>query len=81
LSRAVEHISEINAIHPFQEGNGRTLRAFLECLADEVGLRIALQRIDPVAWIDVSICGFRDGYHEPMRRVIDTAVIAADWGA
>jgi cell filamentation protein len=78
VGQAVEHIGEINAIHPFREGNGRTLRAFLEYLADEVGLRIALQRIDPVAWIDVSICGFRDGCHEPMRRVIDTAVVAAD---
>jgi cell filamentation protein len=81
VGRAAEHISELNAIHPFREGNGRALRAFLECLANEVGLRIALQRIDPVAWIDASICGFRDGHYEPMRRVIDTAVVAADWEA
>jgi cell filamentation protein len=30
--RAGEHISELNAIHPFREGSGRTMRAFLEVL-------------------------------------------------
>ena len=28
------HICEINAIHPFREGNGRTQRMFLECLTE-----------------------------------------------
>jgi cell filamentation protein len=32
-ARAAEHISELNAIHCFLEGNGRTQRAFLEILA------------------------------------------------
>jgi cell filamentation protein len=76
VSRAAEHISEINAIHPFREGNGRTARAFLECLADHAGCRVTLERIDPDAWIDASIRGFRDGDYEPMRRVIDGAVVA-----
>ena len=30
--RAAHHIIELNAIHPFREGNGRTNRLFLEVL-------------------------------------------------
>jgi cell filamentation protein len=75
VGRAAEHISELNAIHPFRDGNGRTLRAFLECLADHAGFRVTLERLDPAAWIDASIRGFRDGDYEPMRRVIDSVVV------
>ena len=78
IGQAAEHISEINAIHPFRDGNGRTLRAFLECLAADAGHGVELQRIDPDAWIDASVRGFRDGDYEPMRRVIDRAVATAD---
>jgi cell filamentation protein len=76
VRQAAEHISEINAIHPFREGNGRTLRAFLECLADQSGYCVMLERLDPGAWIDASIRGFRDGDYEPMRQVIDWTVVA-----
>ena len=75
VGRAAEHISELNAIHPFRDGNGRTLRAFLECLADHAGFRVTLERVDPAAWIDASIRGFRDGDYEPMRRVINSVVV------
>jgi cell filamentation protein len=78
VSRAAEHISELNAIHPFRDGNGRTLRAFLEGLADHAGYCAAVERIDPDAWIDASIRGFRDGEYEPTRRVIDSAVVDVD---
>jgi cell filamentation protein len=80
VSRAAEHINELNAIHPFRDGNGRTLRAFLECLAVDAGYRIAVERIDPGAWIDASVRGFRDGDYEPMRRVIERAVVTRPGG-
>jgi cell filamentation protein len=44
--RAAVHISELNAVHPFLDGNGRALRAFLEILADRAGHPIDLARID-----------------------------------
>jgi fido (protein-threonine AMPylation protein) len=43
-ARAAEHLCEINAIHPFREGNGRTLRVFLVCLAEAAGHHAALER-------------------------------------
>ncbi len=48
--RAAEHLSELNAIHPFREGNGRTLRAFLGILAERAGHEIDMTLIDPKAW-------------------------------
>jgi cell filamentation protein len=80
VSRAAEQISELNVIHPFREGNGRTLRAFLECLAEHAGCRVTLERIDPDVWIDASIRGFRDGDYEPMRRVVDRVIVARSGG-
>lgn len=39
-TRAAEHLSELNAIHPFREGNGRAQRAFLEVLGRNAGHRV-----------------------------------------
>ena len=36
-ARAADIMTEINAIHPFREGNGRTRRVFMEDLAKQAG--------------------------------------------
>jgi cell filamentation protein len=76
--RAAEHISELNAIHPFLDGNGRALRVFLEILAEQGGREIDLARIDPQAWNAASIAGFHKQDYRPMRDVIAGAL--AEWG-
>lgn len=73
-ARAAEHICEINAIHPFRDGNGRTQRAFLERLGTESGHPIALARIDPLAWNNASIDSFRQGNCDSTGQVILTAL-------
>ncbi len=35
--RLAFYMGEINSIHPFREGNGRTQRFFMKCLANELG--------------------------------------------
>lgn len=75
VARAAAHIAEINAIHPFREGNGRTLRAFLEIIGQQAGYRVALRHIDPDAWNRASITSFRDANYDDLRHVIDKAVI------
>jgi filamentation induced by cAMP protein fic len=37
LDRLAHYYSELNAIHPFREGNGRTIRLFLSLLANRYG--------------------------------------------
>lgn len=51
LSRLAYYYGELNARHPFREGNGRTLRAFLRQLAAAAGWRLdwsALNREDNI---------------------------------
>jgi len=69
-NRTAEHACELNAIHPFRDGNGRTLRAFLEVLALRTGHRLALHRIDPKAWNEASIASFRTATYGDMERVL-----------
>ncbi len=45
--RLTYYYAEINAIHPFREGNGRTQRAFLGQIAKAAGYPIAWARLDP----------------------------------
>jgi cell filamentation protein len=72
--RAAEHMCELNAIHPFLDGNGRTQRAFLEILAEQAGHAIDLARIDPKAWNAAAIRGYHAQDYGPMRAVIAGAL-------
>lgn len=46
VARLAHYYGEINAIHPFREGNGRTQRAFLGQLALDAGWRMAWSELD-----------------------------------
>ena len=40
-------LADVNALHPFREGNGRAQRAFLSQLAHDAGHHTAWVRMDP----------------------------------
>ncbi len=67
---AADHINELNAIHPFREGNGRTLRLFLQQLAKRANLVLSLSNIRGQAWIEATIIGFHDLDNQPLAKVI-----------
>lgn len=46
LERLTHYYAEINAVHPFREGNGRTQRAFLGQIAKAAGHPIAWAQLD-----------------------------------
>lgn len=71
--RAAEHLAELNAIHPFREGNGRTQRLFLKALAHQAGHRLDLSRIGEEPWMKASIDSFVTG-HESLTVVIRSAL-------
>jgi cell filamentation protein len=73
--RAAEHICELNLLHPFREGNGRTMRAFLQVLARQAGHEIDLIRIDPKEWNEASIEGYNTQDYRPMSAVIAGALV------
>ncbi len=67
---AANHINELNAIHPFREGNGRTLRLFLQQLAKRANLVLSLSDMKGQGWIEATIIGFRDLDNQPLAKVI-----------
>ncbi len=47
-------LGEVNAIHPFREGNGRTQREFIRTLAHRNGLTIDWRQISQEEMIEAS---------------------------
>jgi fido (protein-threonine AMPylation protein) len=70
-----EHVCELNAVHPFLDRNGRTLRAFLQILADQAGHELDLARIDPQAWNQASIDGYYTQDYRPMCTINAGALV------
>ena len=52
---AAEYIGDINRLHPFREGNGRTQLQYLKQLGQRAGHHIDLIRFDRKSWIQASI--------------------------
>lgn len=55
---AAHFLAELNAIHPFREGNGRTSLAFLALLAARAGHPLHLERLEPDAMLRAAIESF-----------------------
>lgn len=50
--------AELNALHPFREGNGRTIRLFLIMLADHAGYLLDYSRVSAEEIIDADKLAF-----------------------
>jgi cell filamentation protein len=67
-------VGDINYIHPFREGNGRTQLQYLKQLADKAGHRLDLARIEGPKWIEASVLSHATDYG-PMAALIGEAVV------
>ena len=65
VGRLAHYLGEVNALHPFREGNGRAQRAFFGQLARDAGFTIAWQHLDPARNVEASAAIMR-GDPEPM---------------
>jgi len=59
--RLAHYFNEINAAHPFREGNGRTLRLFTESLANQAGYKLRWIDVGKKEYLAASIAGFEKG--------------------
>jgi cell filamentation protein len=73
VARLAYYLGEVNALHPFREGNGRTQRAFFQQLAREAGYALDWQHLDAKQNIEAS-AAIMHGDAEPMQRMLDTLV-------
>ena len=63
---AAHALSEINAIHPFRDGNGRAQREFVREMLLKLGFTVEYSRADPSLMLKASIASFM-GDEGPMR--------------
>lgn len=76
FAQAAGHIlGDINYVHPFREGNGRTQLVYLLQLSEQAGHPLDLTRIDKKNWMNAS----RDAHHgdyTTMSQCIEVAITA-----
>ena len=73
LTKLTHYFAEVNAIHPFREGNGRAQRAYFLQLAREAGWLIDWSILDPEENIQVSMASLR-GDNGPLREQFEALV-------
>ena len=56
---AAHFLAELNAIHPFREGNGRAQLTFLSLIARGAGHPLDFDRLNPEVMLDAMITSFR----------------------
>lgn len=69
--RLAYYFAEINALHPFREGNGRTQREFIRQLAFQNNLFISYEGITQEQMIEASVASFSLNY-APLQELILT---------
>ncbi len=58
ISTAASFLAELNAIHPFREGNGRTQLSFLFLLGERAGHPLDMARIRPREMLAAMVASF-----------------------
>lgn len=76
--RTAELVSEINAAHPFIEGNGRVQRIWLAGVAERAGFEFSIRAEDREPWYNASKIGFELSDYGPMAALILARIQALD---
>lgn len=68
---AADIMAQINGIHPFREGNGRTQRVFMEELARQAGQTLEFSVVSQERMVEASIAANERADLSIMRRLFD----------
>jgi cell filamentation protein len=69
-AKAAHFLAELNAIHPFREGNGRSQLTFFAMLADHAGHAVNLDGLEAEAMLEAMIASF-DGDESKLAAIIE----------
>ncbi|KQT64475.1 MULTISPECIES: Fic/DOC family protein [unclassified Aureimonas] len=69
-------MGDVNYVHPFRDGNGRTQLAYFRQLAEQAGYWFDPNHLEPDAWIAASVAAHHANY-APMGRCILEALTVA----
>jgi cell filamentation protein len=70
-ARAADIMAEVNGIHAFREGNGRTQRVFMEELAKQAGHTLDFNVVSRQRMVQACIAAIEQGDPAMMRRMFD----------
>lgn len=74
VERAAKTFSELNYVHPFREGNGRTQETFISELGRHYGHELDMSVITKTRMVEASIATHNDPSSPAMKHVIEDAV-------
>lgn len=69
INRFAYYSSEINALHPFREGNGRAIKLFFKLLAESAGWDVDYSSMKPEELLDAEIHAF-EGDLNPFIKIL-----------
>ena len=72
--RAGYYMGEMNAVHPFRDGNGRAQREFIRELAMQAGFVIDWSRVTRAQMMAASLESFRTGDSSGMAELIELSM-------
>lgn len=73
INAAAEFYVELNMLHPFREGNGRSQRILFEHLLLNVGVELHWANISKSEWIAANIAGVHVNY-APMQAIFRNCI-------
>lgn len=79
VDRLAHHLGNVNALHPFREGNGRAQRAFFTQVAGGLGYELRWQHIDAQRNTTAAIAAMR-GNDMPLRQLLDQITVPRSAG-
>lgn len=74
VDRLTHYFSELNAVHPFREGNGRTQRIFFEQLAREAGYVLDWSQTTEHENVEACVAAI-EGDSDQLRAVLDRVIV------
>lgn len=72
VDKLTYYLTELNVLHPFREGNGRTQREFIRCLALQAGYQIDWTKVEGSKILHAMILSPRDDSElkDVMKKVL-----------
>ena len=77
IARASYYMAELNAIHPFREGNGRAQREFIRELGLQAGFQVGWTKVTKEEMYSASIASFQKRDNSQMEGLIGTITTKA----
>ena len=69
-AKAAHFLAELNAIHAFREGNGRSQLTFFALLADQAGHPLDLDKLEPEEMLAAMVASF-DGDERKLATIVE----------